>query len=102
EDAAAATDIERTLAREPTHEALDMPEAQRVDFVQRTELARRIPPAMRERAEFRQFGGIRVLVRLCRHAITRRCHHAALSSRSCSSMPCNRRSASRGRPATQT
>ena len=43
-------------------EALDVREAQRVDLVQRAELARGVPPAVRERAELGQLGRIDVLV----------------------------------------
>ena len=51
EDATAAADVEHVLAGEPTAALRDVVEAQRIDVVQRLELAGRIPPAMRERAE---------------------------------------------------
>src|ERR1051325_6327249 len=54
EDAAAAAHIEHTLAREPDA-LVDPVEAQRIDLVQRTDLALRVPPAMRELAEFLEY-----------------------------------------------
>src|SRR5205085_2338122 len=54
EDAAAAADIQHALAREPDAR-VDPAAAQRIDLVQRTELALRVPPAMRELAEFLEF-----------------------------------------------
>ena len=62
EDAAAASDIERRFPRE-RGEPVDPVQAQRIDLVQRLELALRVPPAVRERAEFFQFPGIGVHVR---------------------------------------
>src|SRR5262249_61175572 len=54
EYATAAADIEGRLAREARN-TVDPGQAQRVDLVQRLELALRVPPAVRERAEFREF-----------------------------------------------
>src|SRR5438445_136758 len=56
EDAAAATDIEHAFAGE-AGTLVDPIEPQRIDFVQRTELALRIPPSRSELAE---------LLELCR------------------------------------
>ena len=50
EDAAAAADVEHLLAGEAGG-AVDPFQAQRVDLVQRPELALRVPPAVRELAE---------------------------------------------------
>ena len=61
EDAAAAAHVEHALARE-RREAVDPGEAQRVELVQRPELALRVPPAVRELAEFGELGGIGVVV----------------------------------------
>src|SRR6185369_5788106 len=55
EDAAAAAHVDHLLARQP-REAVDPVQAQRVDVVQRLEFARRVPPAMRELAEFVELG----------------------------------------------
>src|SRR6266581_3009392 len=62
EEPAAAADIERRFPGE-LREAVDPVQAQRVDLVERLELALRIPPAVRERAEFFQFLGVGVPVR---------------------------------------
>src|SRR5207302_2020105 len=51
EDAAAAADIQHALPGEVSA-AVDPVEAQRIDLVQRTELALRVPPARGELAEF--------------------------------------------------
>src|SRR4029077_1737782 len=59
EDPAAAADVERRRSGE-LRDARDPVQAQRVDLVERLELALRIPPAVRERAEFLQFLGIGV------------------------------------------
>src|SRR6266850_2248243 len=53
EDAAAAAHVEHALAAE-ARAAVDPVEAQRVDVVQGAELAVRVPPAVRELAEFLQ------------------------------------------------
>src|SRR5690348_158024 len=53
EDAAAAADIEHARARE-LGAARDPVEPERIDVVQRPELALRIPPAVRELAELRE------------------------------------------------
>src|SRR5262249_49923868 len=42
-------------------ELADPPQAQRIDLVQRPELAVRVPPAVRELAEFLQLGRVGVL-----------------------------------------
>src|SRR6185436_4980278 len=100
EDAAAAADVEHALALEPPGEPLDMAEAQRIDLVQRPEFARGVPPAMRERAEFGDFGGVDV------HGTSihdiRLCHQWALAAMSSTSSPVRRLSKTRGSPATQT
>ena len=62
EDAAAAADVEHALAGQ-LRQPVDPGEAQRVEIVQRAELALRIPPAVRELAEFRELGRVCVLVR---------------------------------------
>ena len=95
EDAAAASYVHDPLAGEPSREPLDVREAQRVDLVQRPELARGVPPAMRERTEFGEFRGIEVR---CRHADRRLCHQRALSSMSRSSIPVSLRPSRRKRP----
>src|SRR6185436_8202059 len=59
ENAAAAADVEHVLARE-RRVALDPFQAQRIDLVQRPELALRVPPARGEAAEFLELGGVRV------------------------------------------
>ena len=59
EDAAAAADVEHRLAGE-LRDAVDPRQAQRVDLVQRTEFAGRVPPAVRELAELLQLGRIGV------------------------------------------
>ena len=64
EDAAAAADVEHALARE-RREAVDPGEAQRIELVQRPELALRVPPAVRELAELRELGRIGVLLCGC-------------------------------------
>ena len=64
EDAAAAADVEHFPACE-RRQAVDPAQAQRVEVVQRPELALRVPPAVREFAEFRELG--RVCVR--RHGL---------------------------------
>src|SRR5713226_9889208 len=62
EDAAAASDVERRFPGE-RGESVDPVQAQRIDLVQRLELAARIPPAVRKRAEFFKLPGIGVHVR---------------------------------------
>src|SRR5262249_16180222 len=59
EDAAAAADVEHLLAGEASG-SVDPFQAQRVDLVQRPELALRVPPAVRELREFLEFCGVRV------------------------------------------
>ena len=59
EDAAAAADVEHALAGE-RGAAVDPVEAQRIDLVQRTELAVRVPPARGELAEFLELGRVGV------------------------------------------
>ena len=59
EDAAAAADVEHLLAGEAAL-PVDPVQAQRVDLVQRPELALRVPPAVRELAEFLELGGVGV------------------------------------------
>src|SRR4029077_11453494 len=54
QDSAAAADVERRFSGE-LRDAVDPLQAQRIDLVERLELALRIPPAVRERAEFFQF-----------------------------------------------
>src|SRR5690349_22971995 len=54
EDSPAAADVERGFPGELC-DAVDPVQAQRIDVVQRLELAPRVPPAVRERAEFLQF-----------------------------------------------
>src|SRR5258706_897538 len=60
EDAAAAADVEHPLAGE-LREAVDPAEAQGIERMQRQELALRVPPAVRQLAEFRQLCRICVL-----------------------------------------
>ena len=60
QNAAAAADIERHLALEATAALGDVPEAQRIDIVQRLEFAAGIPPVMGERAELGELLGIDV------------------------------------------
>jgi hypothetical protein len=62
-DAAAAADIEDALALQ-RREAVDPVEAQRVDLMQRPEIAFRVPPAVGELAEFGELArvGIRVVM----------------------------------------
>src|SRR3954468_11438196 len=59
EDAAAAADVEHLLAGEAGG-AVDPFQAQRVDLVQRPELALRVPPAVRELRKFVELGGVGV------------------------------------------
>src|SRR5262249_55843668 len=59
EDAAAASDVERRLAGE-ARDAVDPRKPQRVDLVQRLELALRVPPAGRQRAGFFELVGVGV------------------------------------------
>jgi hypothetical protein len=68
QDAAAATDIEHALAGQ-RHERLDPGQAQRVDLVQRAELAFRIPPPVGQFAEFGEFLRVDVAHRpmVCEH-----------------------------------
>src|SRR5258706_54935 len=84
----------------PANEALDGAEPKRIDLVQRPEFARGIPPAMRERAEFGDFGWVDVHETSI-HDI-RLCHQWALAAMSCSSSPVRRLSKTRGSPATHT
>ncbi len=60
ENAAAAADVEHGLALEPDA-IIYIVEAQRVDVVQRLELAVRVPPARGQLLEFGDFFGIDVL-----------------------------------------
>ena len=60
EDSAAAAHVEHALAGEPADQPLDVPEAQRIDLVQRAELARRVPPAVGQGAELGELRGIDV------------------------------------------
>ncbi len=60
-DAAAAADVEHRLAGEAAALRCDIAEAQRVDVVQGLELAGRVPPAMRQRTEFGEFGRVGVV-----------------------------------------
>src|SRR6266853_3095533 len=62
QDTAAAADVERGFPREFSDAGYPV-QAQRVDLVERLELALRIPPAVRERAEFFQFPGVGVPMR---------------------------------------
>src|SRR5262245_49568596 len=57
EDAAAAADVEHVLPFE-RRVLLDPAQAQRVDLVQRPELALRVPPAVGQVTEFAQLGGV--------------------------------------------
>ena len=57
EDAAAAADVENTLALE-RREAVDPVEAQRVDLVQRPEIALGVPPAVGQLAELRELARV--------------------------------------------
>ena len=59
QDAAAAADVEHALAGE-VRVVVDPAEPDRIQFVQRLELGIRVPPAMREIAEFLEFVGIGV------------------------------------------
>ena len=58
--AATAADIDDRLAAE-TDALVDVIETQRIDIVQRLEVARGIPPLVREFAELGQFGGIKII-----------------------------------------
>jgi len=60
ENAAAAADVQHALSREASAALVDVFQPQRVDVVQRLEVACRIPPAMRQRAELLKFGWIGV------------------------------------------
>ena len=57
--AAAATDIKHGLALE-SDPRINVIEPQRIDIVQRFEIARRVPPLVREFAEFGDFNRIDV------------------------------------------
>src|ERR1700693_5824909 len=59
QDAAAAADVEHALAGE-RRMAVDPLQAQRIDLVQRPELALRVPPAVRELVEFGELCRVRV------------------------------------------
>src|SRR5450759_2211938 len=80
EYATAASDIKDVFSGKASCLVLNMSEAQRIDFVQRLELAVRVPPARRERTEFFQFGRIGI------HGLMRAFHSRALALISCSSM----------------
>src|SRR5216683_8303762 len=62
EDPSAAADVERRRPGQLRDAGYPV-QAQRIDLVERLELALRIPPAVRERAEFLQFLRIGVHVR---------------------------------------
>jgi hypothetical protein len=62
EQAAATTDVEHALAGELAL-TVDPVQAQRVDVMQRLEIAARIPPAMRKLAEFLEFAPWSALIR---------------------------------------
>ena len=64
QDAAAAADIEYPFARK-ARVRVDPVEANRIQFMQRFEFGIRVPPAMREIAEFLQFVGIGVGHKQC-------------------------------------
>ena len=63
---AAAADIQNTLARQ-LRERVDIAQAQRIDVVQRFELAVFIPPFIRNLAEFSDFVRIDVVLSGCFH-----------------------------------
>jgi hypothetical protein len=60
-DAAAAANVEHRFSGESGALRCDVAETQRVDVVQRFELAGRIPPAMRQRTELGEFGRIGIV-----------------------------------------
>src|SRR5439155_4194149 len=63
EDPAAAADVERGRPGKLRDAGYPV-QAQRIDLVERLELALRIPPAVRERARFLQFPGVGVHIEL--------------------------------------
>src|SRR6185436_1062749 len=64
QDSAAAADVEHALAGE-MRQAVDPAQAQWIELVQRPEFALRVPPAVRELAEFRELGRVCVLFHGC-------------------------------------
>jgi hypothetical protein len=79
-DAAAAADIENFFSLQRC-DAVDMIQPQRVDFVQGAEFALWVPPAVREFAEFFQFGRIDVGVMMVISFSGARCAALSMSVR---------------------
>ena len=89
QDAAAAADVDDTLARDAAGNLLDPVETQRIDLVQRPEhRALGIPPVMGERGELRELGGVDVGARRCGWGWARsHCRRSCQSARGSRSRP---------------
>ena len=101
QDAAAAAHVQHTLACQGAV-PVDPVEPQRIDLVQRPELAVGIPPAVRELAEFLQL--LRIDVERLAHAcgVMRCCQLAAVAASSAASRVVRCRLSSSGWPPTHT